>query len=115
MFLNTSCGTILYPERRNQKAGHLDPGVVVLDAVGLLFFLVPGVVAFAVDFTTGAIYLPEGDEPFYMKDKSSMLNNMKMYQVPKDELSEEFIIAFLKDKTGKEIDVKNLQALNLTD
>jgi len=79
-----------------------------------LFFLVPGVIAFAVDFTTGAIYLPEGEDPFYMKDKSSALNNMKMYQVPKEELSEEFITAFLKEKTGKEIDVKNLQAVNFT-
>jgi hypothetical protein len=53
-----SCGTILHPERRGQPPGRLDPGIVVLDAVGLLLFFVPGVVAFAVDFATGAIYLP---------------------------------------------------------
>lgn len=52
------CGTILYPERKNQSAGRLDWGVVALDAVGLLFFLVPGVIAFAVDFNNGTIYLP---------------------------------------------------------
>ncbi len=52
------CGTILYPERKNQPAGRLDWGVVALDAVGLLFFLVPGVIAFAVDFNNGTIYLP---------------------------------------------------------
>jgi hypothetical protein len=57
------CGTILYPERRGQRVGTLDPGVVVLDALGLLLFFIPGVIAFAVDFSTGAIYLPEGDEP----------------------------------------------------
>jgi len=34
--------------------------VVALDAIGLLFFFVPGVIAFAVDFVTGAIYLPGG-------------------------------------------------------
>lgn len=56
----TGCGTILYPERRNQAAGRLDPAVVVLDGIGLLFFFVPGVIAFAVDFATGAIYLPSG-------------------------------------------------------
>jgi hypothetical protein len=56
----TGCGTILYPERRGQRAGELDPGVVLLDAVGLLVFFVPGVIAFAVDFSTGAIYLPRG-------------------------------------------------------
>jgi hypothetical protein len=53
-----SCGTILYPERRGQPAGPLDLKVVALDAIGLFFFFVPGVVAFAVDFSTGAIYLP---------------------------------------------------------
>ena len=51
-----SCGTILYPERRGQPAGRLDVGVVVLDGIGLLLFLVPGIVAFVVDFGTGAIY-----------------------------------------------------------
>src|SRR5215813_12542884 len=54
----TSCGTILYPERRGQPCGRLDVGVVALDGVGLLAFLVPGVIAFVVDFATGAIYLP---------------------------------------------------------
>lgn len=54
------CGTILWPERRGQPAGPLDFKVVALDAIGLLFFFVPGVIAFAVDFATGAIYLPPG-------------------------------------------------------
>jgi hypothetical protein len=61
--LAVGCGTILHPERRGQPAGTLDPGVVLLDGLGLLLFLVPGVIAFAVDFATGAIYLPEGVEP----------------------------------------------------
>ena len=52
------CGTILHPERRGQAAGPLDWKIVALDAVGLLFFFVPGVVAFAVDFSNGTIYLP---------------------------------------------------------
>jgi hypothetical protein len=54
----SGCGTILYPERRGQRAGHLDVGVVLLDGVGLLFFLIPGIIAFAVDFSNGTIYLP---------------------------------------------------------
>lgn len=52
------CGTILHPERRGQPAGRLDWGVVLLDGLGLIFFLIPGLIAFAVDFATGAIYLP---------------------------------------------------------
>lgn len=55
-----SCGTIMYPERNGQKAGSIDPLVAVLDGVGLLFFLIPGVIAFAVDFNNHSIYLPHG-------------------------------------------------------
>ena len=54
-----ACGTIFYPERRGQIQGNIDPGVAALNAIGLLFYLVPGIVAFAVDFATGAIYLPD--------------------------------------------------------
>jgi hypothetical protein len=55
-----SCGTIMYPERHGQKAGQIDPLVAVLDGVGLLFFVIPGVIAFAVDFNNHSIYLPHG-------------------------------------------------------
>lgn len=54
------CGTILYPQRKGQIDGRIDAGVAVLDAVGLLFFVIPGVIAFAVDFSNGTIYLPGG-------------------------------------------------------
>jgi hypothetical protein len=54
----TSCGTLFYPERRGQKSGSVDPTVAILDGIGLLFFIVPGLIAFAIDFSTGAIYKP---------------------------------------------------------
>lgn len=53
-----ACGTILYPERKGQVGGQIDAGVAALNGIGLLFFLVPGVIAFAVDFNNGTIYLP---------------------------------------------------------
>lgn len=56
----TGCGTLIYPERRGQTSGSIDPAIAILDGVGLLLFLVPGLVAFAIDFATGAIYLPGG-------------------------------------------------------
>jgi hypothetical protein len=52
------CGTILYPERRGQTSGQIDWGVVALDGVGCLLFLLPGLIAFAIDFSQGTIYLP---------------------------------------------------------
>ncbi|WP_179953281.1 polyribonucleotide nucleotidyltransferase [Desulfobotulus mexicanus] len=62
----TGCGTLLYPERRHQQlqldpgGRRIDPAVAVMDAACLIFFIIPGIVAFAVDFATGAIYLPGG-------------------------------------------------------
>jgi len=56
----TACGYFLYPERKGQSGGRVDPVVVILDGAGLLFGLLPGIVAFAVDFTNGTIYLPAG-------------------------------------------------------
>ncbi len=58
IFQLVGCGTIMYPERKGQKAGRIDMGVALLDGLGLLFFLIPGVIAFAVDFNNGTIYLP---------------------------------------------------------
>ena len=52
------CGTLMYPERKGQRSGRIDAGIAVLDGVGLLFFLIPGVIAYAVDFSNGTIYLP---------------------------------------------------------
>ncbi|MFV8783344.1 hypothetical protein ACNKU7_13085 [Microbulbifer sp. SA54] len=56
----TACGYFLYPERKGQSGGRVDPVVVILDGAALLFGILPGIVAFAVDFTNGTIYLPSG-------------------------------------------------------
>lgn len=55
-----ACGTLFYPDRRGQIEGKIDPAIAIANAVGLLFYVVPGLLAFAIDFTTGAIYLPDG-------------------------------------------------------
>jgi hypothetical protein len=54
------CGLLLHPERQGTKGGNLDPVIVLLDGLGLFFFLVPGIVAFAVDVSTGCIYTGGG-------------------------------------------------------
>ncbi len=58
----TACGTIMYPERRGltRDPAQLDIAVVAMDGVLLLFFILPGVIAYGVDFSTGCIYLPPG-------------------------------------------------------
>lgn len=69
--VGTGCGTILYPERRGQPAGMLDWKVVAMDAVGLILFFVPGVIAFAVDFSNGTIYLPPDYQGLNQTDRQS--------------------------------------------
>ncbi len=59
--MSLGCGTILYPERRGQRTtARVDVGVAVMDGLWCLLFIIPGVIAFAVDFSNGAIYLPGG-------------------------------------------------------
>jgi len=71
----TGCGTILHPERKGQPAGDLDWSIVALDGIGLLLFLVPGVIAFAVDFNNGSIYLP-AEEPSQASTKKNPAQKM---------------------------------------
>ena len=98
---SAGCGTILYPERRGQRTGTLDTGVVVLDALGLLLFFIPGVIAFAVDFSTGAIYLPQGNEPtLSMKNKSRALQSISLTP---SQLSRPQIAEAVSQHTGRDI------------
>lgn len=60
----TACGTLFYPDRRGQIEGKIDPTIAALNAVGLLFYVIPGLIAFGIDFATGAIYFP--DDQFSM-------------------------------------------------
>ena len=60
---SSGCGTLLYAERQKQPhSDKLDPNILILDGLGLLFYVVPGLVAFGIDFYTEAIYLPQGVE-----------------------------------------------------
>jgi hypothetical protein len=76
--LLSSCATLVFPERRGQPKGKLDPNAMVMDAGMLLFWIIPGVVAYIVDFTTGAIYLPpgveEGQGPIFGEDAPLSIN-----------------------------------------
>ncbi|MFP6863684.1 polyribonucleotide nucleotidyltransferase [Pseudomonas sp.] len=56
----TACGTLFFPDRRGQIEGRIDPMVAGLNAIGILFYVLPGLIAFGIDFATGAIYLPGG-------------------------------------------------------
>lgn len=97
-----SCGTILYPERRGQSSGRLDPKIVALDAVGLLAFFVPGVIAFAVDFNNGTIYLPP-EESGELSANSAEGDGWTAVKVDAEELTAEKISAVIGQRTGKQV------------
>jgi hypothetical protein len=90
----SACGYILYPERRGQTGGRIDVGVAVLDGIGLLFFLVPGIIAFAVDFSSGCIYLPGG----YAAGPDA--DEVKVVHVNPAELNEATISRIIFSETG---------------
>ena len=76
-FIPSGCGTIFFSQRQQQShSSKLDPNILILDGVGLLFFVIPGLVAFGVDFYTGAVYLPpdvkRGEGPFIHDVKGSV-------------------------------------------
>ena len=76
----------------------------MLDGIGLLLFIIPGVIAFAVDFSTGAIYLPGGRTKTARGAKDSNVAEIKMN--PKD-LNFAKLDEVLSDYTGKEIKLQS--------
>src|SRR4029079_10524297 len=111
--LLTGCGMILHPERRGQPpGGNIDWSVFALDTIGLLLFFLPGVIAFAVDFSTGAIYLPP---PGYGSTKppanGQLVNNKTVdndvqlveVHVPKTELTPERLEQVASKHAGRDV------------
>lgn len=98
----SSCGTILHPERIGQPPGRLDPGVVALDGVGLLVFLIPGALAFAIDFYTGAIYLPP---QYSLKPGASDANSddLVTIRVDPEALTPRRVAQVLREQTGRDV------------
>ena len=89
------CGTLMYPERRGQRDGSVDAGVAILDALGLLFGIIPGVIAFAVDFSNGTIYLPKG-----RLSSNLDFNNIREVKFDPKHTSLASIEGMIKDETG---------------
>lgn len=108
----SGCGYFLYPERRGQKSGRIDPEVAILDGLGLLLFIIPGVIAFAVDFTNGTIYLPSGSRRSSM---STGAGNTVVIRVNPAELNEKMIEEIVRKQAGCSIrfDIRNVEIYQL--
>ena len=99
---SSSCGTLLHPERVGQpRCGRIDPAVAILDGLGLLLFFFPGAIAFAVDFYTGAIFLP----PYACQKppNGETVDGMHVIYVDPDEMTCERIEREIQRHTGRSI------------
>jgi hypothetical protein len=90
------CGTIFYPNRRGQTGGQIDVGIAILDACWFFLFIIPGFVAFGIDFTTGAIYMPGSHRGSISPDAE----NMTVVHVDPKELSNNTIEDIVRKYTG---------------
>ena len=93
----TACGSLFYPERRGQIEGRIDPVIAIADAVGLLFYIVPGLIAFGVDFATGAIY--------YSPGKTAQVDPQKLQQAigPDGKVDNKRLQAILETELGQRL------------
>jgi hypothetical protein len=105
IFQLAGCGTLMYPERKGQRDGRIDAGVAVLDGIGLLFFIIPGVIAYAVDFSNGTIYLPGGT-----RRGSLDLKDLKQVKFDPKHYTNATVEKIIKEETGY---VVNLNQDNL--
>lgn len=100
VLVTASCGTLLHPERVGQpRGGRLDLSIVLLNGLGLLLFFVPGVVAFIVDFSTGAIYLPPG------YSDAGDPKQWRVVKIPKDEMTRERIEEVVAREVGQPVNL----------
>jgi len=88
------CGTLMYPERRGQKSGRIDAGVAVMDGLCLFLFIIPGIIAYAVDFSNGTIYLPGTFRG------SLDLKGMKQVKFDPQHYTDAVIEKIIKEETG---------------
>jgi len=94
----SACGFFMYPERRGQSpGGRIDPAIATLDALGLLLFIFPGVIAFAVDITNGTLYFPSER---HRSSSSNETKQMTVVRVNPGELNEKTIHEIVQRHTG---------------
>lgn len=103
LVFQTACGTLLHPERRGQTEGRIDPSIAILNGIGLLFFVIPGLIAFAVDFSTGAIYLPPDEEAAANGDEDVVVH------VDPDSLTPEKLSQVIYEHTGERVEISEAE------
>jgi hypothetical protein len=97
----SGCGTLMYPERRGQgRTGGVDWTVAGMDAIGLVFFFVPGVIAFAVDYYNGSLFYPEGSQ------SQSASKSLRTTPLPGPQPTWDQIVETVRQSTGHRISIR---------
>ena len=96
------CGTIIYPERKGQTKGKIDTSIAILDGLGLLLFIIPGVIAFAVDFNNGTIYLPPGKSSKNLNEDEK--GSLAVVKILSNKLDLYAVAQVIKEHTGQIIE-----------
>ena len=96
----------MHPERRGQPAGRLDWEIVALDAIGLFFFFIPGVIAFAVDFSNSTIYLPPYDYDYGHSHPSARSASLRKIAVPREKLTREGIADIVTQHSTHDVQIR---------
>lgn len=106
----TGCGTVLHPERKGQISGDYDLNIVILNGIGLIFFIIPGVIAYAVDLNNGTIYLPRGQgQNIGRLSEGDKVDTSNMYamRMERDQMTEASIRAAVEKHSGRKIPLEN--------
>lgn len=111
VFQLTGCGYIMHPERKGQSHDYkpMDTDIMLLDSALLILGILPGVVAFIVDFSTGCIYLP-GEIPHSSLDNSDM-QNFQVIKVDPAHMNQTAIEKVLQEHTGQMISLNSPEML----
>ena len=72
-----------------------------LNSIGLLFFFVPGVIAFAVDFINGTIYLPPYE--YGMADQNQQNPELISVSIPPDQISPDEVGQLVSKHSGRKV------------
>lgn len=95
------CGSILHPERIGQpRTGPIDWKIAAIDGIGLVLFLVPGLIAFAVDFYNGTIFLPAHNYSDFDANRSDELVEIA---IDKSELSQETVEQIVSEHAEQKV------------
>jgi hypothetical protein len=107
---------LFYSHRCGQPhSSHIDWKIAALDGLGLFLFFVPGVIAFVVDFYTGAIYLP-ADEYYPASGASAAkrsspppANGLHRVAIAPEDLRQERIEQIVADHVGRPVSLADNQ------